>query len=74
MFTEDGQDDWSAERRSSGPKGEAAHGAKLTASEVSEIRRSLSFGSTPSALAREFGVSITNICDIRKRRIWRHIP
>jgi|CXWL01.1.fsa_nt_gi hypothetical protein len=50
--------------------GEQHGGSKLTEKDVKMIRNSDQSG---SELARQLGVSKTTICDIKKRRIWRHI-
>lgn len=54
--------------------GERNGHSKLTEREVCEIRRLYSEGVRQSDLARRFSVSQSTILDIRKRRIWRHIP
>lgn len=47
------------------------HGmAKLTASIVLEIRASTESG---KAIAERLGIATTTVCDIRKRRTWKHI-
>lgn len=47
------------------------HGmSKLTAEAVREIRDSSISG---VELARKFGITPTTVCDVRKRRIWKHI-
>jgi len=47
------------------------HGmAKLSEEQVMDIRRRKA---TCKALANEYGVSSTTICDIRNRRIWKHL-
>lgn len=45
--------------------------SKLTAEQVFEIRRRDASG---PVLAREYGVSITNINHIRARKRWLHLP
>jgi len=47
------------------------HATKLTADEARDIRQSESTGRD---LANQFGVSPQTVCDIRKRRHWRHVP
>lgn len=54
-------------------KGERSGSAKLTAGDVSEIRR-LKGRARTSDLARRFDVSPSTVCDIQQRRSWRHIP
>ena len=47
------------------------HGmSKITAEMVAEIRSSSDSG---VELARRLGITATTVCDIRKRRTWRHI-
>lgn len=45
--------------------------AKLTDDAVRQIRAS---DSTNAELGRQFGVSATTICSVRKRRLWTHVP
>lgn len=51
-------------------KGEKHGNAKLTADLVRDIRSSKESG---VELARRLGLTTTTICDIRKRRTWKHI-
>jgi hypothetical protein len=51
-------------------RGEKNHKAKLTAADVRFIRASNERG---SFLAKNFGVTRTTICDIRKHKIWAHV-
>jgi len=51
-------------------QGEAHGCSKLTENDIRAIRSSAETG---VALARQYGVSTTNISDIRNRRIWRHV-
>lgn len=61
-------------RTGTGPaKGEANGNAKLTEAAVIEIRARRAAGETTTALAREFGVSVTMISKIHLRRKWRHV-
>jgi hypothetical protein len=53
--------------------GEDSRSAKLTESQVLEIRRRRAGGERGANLAREFGVTSPTICAIFKRRKWRHI-
>lgn len=53
-----------------GMRGETQWAAKLTESDVREIRLSILSG---KSLAEKFGVTPQAICNIRKRRIWKHI-
>lgn len=52
------------------PHGESHPNAKLTASDVVEIRRRASEGETQVSLARKFGVRQTNISLIVTREAW----
>ena len=54
-------------------RGERSHYARLTNSQILEIRRRRAAGESGSDLAREFGVKPACICDIHKRRTWKHI-
>lgn len=50
------------------------HGlSKLTADNVRSIRARHADGASCTALSRQFGVSITQICNIVKRKVWREI-
>ncbi|MBY6005380.1 HNH endonuclease [Salipiger bermudensis] len=51
-------------------KGEAHGCSKLTAAQVLEIRASADTGVN---LSKRFGVSTTQISDIRNRRVWKHL-
>lgn len=51
--------------------GERNGHARLTEKQVMEIRSR--YCGSVSKLAREFGVSPATICDIGKRRSWRHL-
>ena len=50
-----------------------SHGIKLTAVTVREIRRLQEQGVTYQALADGFGVALTTISHVIKRRTWKHI-
>jgi hypothetical protein len=50
--------------------GEKHWSAKLTAEKVQEIRGS---NDRDADLAVKYGVARSTICDIRKRRIWKHV-
>jgi hypothetical protein len=56
------------------PRGEASGRAKLTETQVIEIRRARSTGESLRSIARRFPCSPTNVAAIYKREIWRHIP
>jgi len=64
-------DMWGKGRARPGTSRGEKHGmSKLTAQAVTEIRNSQLSG---VELAKQFGVTTTTICDVRKRRIWKHI-
>jgi hypothetical protein len=52
-------------------RGERQGRAKLTADEVMEIRASS--GVTQTVLAQKYGVTLSNISSIRRRKSWRHL-
>lgn len=54
--------------------GERHHQAKLTASQVREIRRRRAAGEQGRALGREFGVTESTISCIHHRKIWKYLP
>ncbi|MEU1293020.1 HNH endonuclease [Streptomyces sp. NPDC005840] len=54
-------------------KGEANGHAKLTETDVRAIRTRVAAGESQAALAREFRVTAQSVCDIVKRRRWKHV-
>jgi len=58
-------------RRGRQPRGESSGRAKLTESQVREIRKLAN--PSPTLLGRKYGVSDTTIIDIRKGKIWKHV-
>lgn len=52
------------------PSGEDHYNARLTASDVRTIRARLADGEAGISLARDFGVSNTQISRIRLRKSW----
>ncbi len=48
--------------------------SKLSEADVVSIRRRVTKGETRSAIAREYGVSPSNICVLMQGKTWRHIP
>lgn len=56
-------------RKARSPVGELAATSKLTLAQVEAIRRDTRTG---SVIAQEYGVSSTNIYNIRRGLIWRH--
>lgn len=47
--------------------------AKLTERDVGEIKRLIRDGRKTSALAAQFGVGLTTICEIKSGRNWGHV-
>lgn len=65
-------EDMVTKRRSRGaPPGVNHPRAKLNPEKV-RIIRTCSTG--PAELARRFGVTGSTICNVRSRRVWRHVP
>lgn len=54
-------------------RGERAGNSKLKQEQVAEIRRRLAAGCSQKMLAIEFGISATNVTDIKLNRIWREV-
>lgn len=54
-------------------RGETSKQAKLTESDVREIRRLVAAGQTQISIAEKFGVSRQSISAIKTRRNWRHL-
>jgi len=67
------QDPACRKRMSEVKQGEQNGSAKLTASDVVEIRRMCASGTPQSTLARAFGVSPSAICLIHTRVTWKHL-
>ena len=65
--------DMVARGRARCPRGERCRQAKLTVADVKIIKRRLSEGALMTDLAREFGVSDSNIRLIKIGRNWRHV-
>lgn len=59
--------------KSRNPKMEKSGRAKLTATQVKEIRERYAKGEKPTPLSIEFGVSQENVSNIVARRSWREI-
>ena len=70
--SQDNMDDmWSRGRAKPGHLAGEKHGmAKLTEIQVREIRATRG---SHTEIARKFGVSVTTVCDIRNRRVWKHL-
>jgi hypothetical protein len=48
--------------------------SKLNSNQVIQIRNRWKNGESPTYLAKEFNVSISNIQDIVRYRTWKHLP
>lgn len=53
--------------------GEDHYLSELNTEQVQEIRRRRASGESGRALAKEYGVKPATICDIHRRRTWKHI-
>ena len=60
-------------KRDARPRGEGHANAKLTDAGVRDIRARHAAGTTASALAREYGVSIPVVAGIVHRTGWQHV-
>lgn len=67
---EDNMADMKAKGRGNAPRGEAQHLSRLSEAAVLSIRGSAETG---RRLARAYSVSPQTICDVRKRKTWKHI-
>lgn len=54
-------------------KGEESTSSKLKNEDVLEIRRLRLDGQTLTSIAKKYNISISNVFDIYKRNIWKHI-
>lgn len=70
---QDNMRDMLAKGRDEYAMGEQHYQAQLTAAQVQEIRRRRNSGESGRALAKEFGVKPATICDVHRRRTWKHI-
>lgn len=59
--------------RPGGPRGERAHMAKLTADDVRVIRQRRASGEELKAIAKDYGVTGSNVSCIVNRKSWKHI-
>ncbi|MFJ3248352.1 HNH endonuclease [Streptomyces sp. NPDC086782] len=64
---------WLGARENRSKAGEANAAAKLTATQVLEIRGALDAGEAGKVLATRYGVTPTTISYIKTRRAWAHI-
>lgn len=56
------------------PRGEAHHSAKLSESDVVDIKARLWDGDSLAAIARQYGVSHATVSGISHEKAWRHVP
>jgi hypothetical protein len=54
-------------------RGERVCGSKLTADKVTTIRLRYANNEKLSALASEFGISVTAAYNVVKRKVWKHV-
>jgi DNA invertase Pin-like site-specific DNA recombinase len=47
--------------------------SKLKDDDIPKIRQLISLGVTLTRIAKDFGVSVSTICEISKGKRWRHI-
>ena len=66
----DNMADRAAKGRGNQPKGERAAKARLTPEIIRRVRDG---GESPSALAKELGITVGTIHHIRRRLTWRHL-
>lgn len=55
-------------------RGERNGSAKLTESDVIDIRTLRTFGGRPTVIADAFGITQGVVSNICARRIWKHVP
>jgi len=60
-------------KMSAAKRGKASHNAKLTDSQVRDIRRRLSVGEKQAVIAREYGVTPTTVYDIKTGRAYSSV-
>lgn len=53
--------------------GEKHYAAKITEENVKQIRLRRSMGEKIKNIANDFGISISSVCDLDKRRTWKHV-
>lgn len=54
-------------------RGTRVNTARLTATQVRDLRKRMDAGESPSQLAREFGLGKTTVFHIKHRTSWRHV-
>jgi hypothetical protein len=55
-------------------RGEQHPNAKLTAQQVSEMRKLRASGTLLKDLAAQFGIKEAQVSAIVRRKVWRHVP
>lgn len=68
-----GDQHWARLKPEALARGERNGNTHLTEANVREILAAPKQRGIPTMLSRKFGVSITTICDIRKRKVWGHV-
>jgi hypothetical protein len=66
------EDHW-ARKDSSRISGENHYGAKLTEESVRQMRAMYADGLTHEAIAKHFGATRRNVCDIVRLETWKHV-
>jgi predicted XRE-type DNA-binding protein len=77
LFTgthQNNMDDMNSKGRGNYASGEQIPNSKLTAQQVSEIRRLTNDGYKQQELADQFGVNQTTISNLLRKRTWREVP
>jgi hypothetical protein len=54
-------------------RGERSGMTKLTGEQVVEIRRRYTTGETLAAISIDYGIDGSTVCNIGKRKLWKHI-
>ena len=54
-------------------RGETHGKSKITSENVIEIRNLYSSGMSQRKIAKRYGISQSNVCDIVNRRTWKHV-
>lgn len=62
-----------ARRHGTMSRGSRHHMAKFTEDEVREVRNLVAAGVTQLSLAKRFGVKASVICNMVKRKTWKHV-
>lgn len=70
---QDNSDDKIVRGRGRWARGAAQHRAKLTDDAVREIRRLRAQGVPLKAIAAQFGITMSNVSQIARRKTWTHV-